>query len=106
MQQSVTRRVFISSTSIEACPRIGYRPIGMGHWPAQDADAETVCLREVDEADLFVALYAFRCGWIPNRHHRSITELGYDRAKEKAKPRLLFIHGRELFTPAQAGGKG
>jgi hypothetical protein len=57
------KRAFISSTSIdlpdhrkqvtEACLRMGYYPVGMEHWPAEDADAETVCLREVERANLF-----------------------------------------------------
>ena len=92
---------FISSTSIDlkkhrrqvvdACLRMGYDPVGMEQWPAQDADAETVCLREVEACDLFIGIYAFRYGWIPDGHEVSITELEYDRAKEKGKPRILLF---------------
>jgi len=84
--------VFISSTSIglpehrqqvtEACRRMGYNPVGMETWPAQDADAETVCLREVDRSDLFIGIYAFRYGWVTLGDQISITELEYDRTVE------------------------
>jgi len=100
--------VFISSTAIdlpehrqqvsEACRRIGYEPVGMEEWPAQDADAETLCPREVDGADLFIGVYGFRYGWVPPGHQISITELEYDRAVDKGKPRLLYLYGRKLLA--------
>lgn len=98
---SQQKKAFISSTSIdlqkhreqvtEACQRMGYLPVGMETWPAQDADAETVCLREVDDCELFIGFYAFRYGWIPEGQEKSITELEYDRAVAQGKARLLFF---------------
>jgi len=104
-EQSGQKTVFTSSTAIdlpehrkqviEACLRMGYFPVGMEHWPAQDADAETVCLREVDRADVFVGIYAFRYGWVPPAHKVSITELEYQRAVVKSKAPAAVLHGRK-----------
>lgn len=100
-QQSSPPRAFISSTSIDlpeyrqevvdTCPTMGYMPLGMRHWPAQDATAEEVCLRKVDGTNVFIGIYAFRYGWIPPGRSVSITWLEYQRAVERKKPRLLFL---------------
>lgn len=109
-------KVFISSTSIdlpehrkqvtEACLRMDYRPVGMEQWPAEDADADTVCLREVDDADLFIGVYAFRYGWIPPGQSVSISELEYQRAVDKNKPRLLFFMDENFPLPPRLVERG
>jgi hypothetical protein len=108
--------VFISSTSIdlpahrrqvsEACGRIGFEPVHMAEWPAQDADAETVCLRKVDGAGLFLGVYTFLYGWVPPGHQVSITELEYDRAVDKGKPRLPFFMDENFELPARLIERG
>ena len=108
-EQDTKPTVFISSTAIdlpehreqatEACLRMGYFPDGMEHWPAQDADAETVCLEKVDAAKLFIGIYAFRYGWVPDGLDVSITELEYRRAKERGIPRLLFFMDENYPPP-------
>jgi len=100
-----TKRVFISSTSIDlpehrqkvidACNQLGLIPDGMEHWPATDATAFDFCLEKVDEADVFIGVYAHRYGWIPPGHTQSITELEYDRAVKKGIPRYLFVMGKK-----------
>lgn len=81
--------VFISSTSIDlpehrrkvtaAILELGLYSDGMEHWPAADCDSLALCLGKVDEADLFVGIYAHRYGWVPPGQERSITELEYGR---------------------------
>lgn len=84
----------------EACLRMGYVPVGMEQWPAEDADAETVRLRDVDRANLFMGIYAFRYGWVPPGHTVPTTELEHRRAVEPNKPRLLFfIDENHTFHP-------
>ncbi|MCB0056021.1 MAG: DUF4062 domain-containing protein, partial [Caldilineaceae bacterium] len=110
------RKVFISSTSLdlaehrrqvtEACLRMDCLPVGMEQWPAQDADAETACLRQVDGCDLFIGIYAFRYGWQPPRHDVSISELEYDRAKANSIPRLLFFADENAPWPPKMVDKG
>ncbi|MEF8712525.1 MAG: DUF4062 domain-containing protein [Accumulibacter sp.] len=66
-QQSSPPRAFISSTSIDlpeyrqevvdTCPTMGYMPLGMRYWPAQDATAEEVCLRKADGTNVFIGIW-------------------------------------------------
>lgn len=101
---SGTRKTaFISSTAIDlpehrekviqACIERGCFPDGMENWPAADADAMSLCLGKVDQADIFVGIYAHRYGWIPPGQTKSITELEYNRAVERGIPRLMFLMG-------------
>ena len=93
--------VFISSTSLdlpphrkqamEACMRMGMFPIMMEHLPASDADAIRVSLEMVDEAEIYVGIFAWRYGYIPAGYQISITEMEYQRAVERNIPRLIFI---------------
>ena len=100
-----SKRIFISSTSIDlpehrqkvidACIQLGLMPDGMEHWPAADAKALKFCLDKVNQADVFVGIYAHRYGWIPPGESKSITELEYDRAVERGIPRYLFVMGKK-----------
>lgn len=101
--------IFISSTAIDlpdhrkaaidALERIGFEPIAMERFPPDPADAVTVCLRHVDEADAYLGVYAHRYGWVPPGESRSITEMEYDRAIQRDIPSTSTsstksIHGR------------
>jgi Fe-S-cluster formation regulator IscX/YfhJ len=102
-RQADPRRLnaMISSTSLdmaehreevrEACLRQGVFPLMMEHLPANDEDAIAASLRLVNEADLYVGLFAHRYGHIPRGHQISITEMEYRRALERGIPRLLFL---------------
>jgi len=93
--------VFISSTArdlpihrkeaMDACLRMGMFPIMMEHLPARDADAIEASLQMVDEAEIYVGIFAWRYGYVPNGHAISITEMEYQRAVERGIPRLIFI---------------
>ncbi|RFC42424.1 MAG: Formylglycine-generating enzyme, required for sulfatase activity [Verrucomicrobia bacterium] len=77
--------------AFEVCRRLGFDPLGM-----EDATADTeppvdVCKRWVDQADIYVGIYAFWYGTIPPGETRSITEMEYDWASERGIPRLLFL---------------
>ena len=110
------RKIFLSSTSIdltehrmaaaEACRRMGYDVISMEEWPALDAKPESACLSKVDLADIYVGIYAFRYGWIPNGKDVSITELEYERAVENKLGRLLFFVNEEEPWPPALVDKG
>ncbi len=95
-------KVMISSTAldlpehrkqaIDAClsnPSI--RPIGMEHLPAQDASGVAASLEMVDEADIYVGIYAWRYGWIPEGSDISITEMEFNRALKGGKTILVFL---------------
>jgi tetratricopeptide (TPR) repeat protein len=70
----------------EACIAAGFFPIGMEHLPARDANGIKVSLEMVDRADLYLGIYAWRYGWVPdfdNPKKISITEMEFDRAVER-----------------------
>jgi tetratricopeptide (TPR) repeat protein len=103
------KRAMISSTSIdlpehrrqvmEACLREGVFPRAMEHLPARDADAIRVSLEMVDEADLYLGLFAWRYGHIPEGHEVSVTEQEFNRAVQRGIPILVFtIHKEHPLT--------
>jgi hypothetical protein len=103
------KTAMISSTSvdlpehrqqaIDACLRQGIFPCAMEHLPARDADAIRVSLEMVDEADIYIGIYAWRYGHVPEGHDISITEMEFNRAVERDKRILVFtIHNDHPLT--------
>jgi tetratricopeptide (TPR) repeat protein len=91
----------------EACIAAGIFPIGMEHLPARDATGITVSLEMVDKADIYLGIYAWRYGWVPdfdNSKEISVTEMEFDRAVErkaagKLREILIFTaHDDHPFT--------
>ena len=76
---------------LDACARQGMFPLMMEHLPAIDADAIRASMDLVDQADIYLGIYAFRYGYVPQGHGISITEMEYDRAVERHIPRLIFL---------------
>ena len=71
----------------------------MEHLPARDANAIRVSLEMVDEADIYIGIYAWRYGHVPAGHDISITEMEFNRAVERGIPILVFtIHNDHLVT--------
>jgi tetratricopeptide (TPR) repeat protein len=93
--------VMISSTArdlpehrqgvLDACLRQGMHPIMMEHLPASDKDAITVSLKMVDDAEIYLGIFAFRYGYVPKGYDISVTEMEYNRAAERGIPRLIFV---------------
>ena len=92
--------VFISSTSIDlpeyreavrgAILQLGLFPSGMEHWPVSGENPVDLCKRMVEDAEIYLGIYAHRYGWRPDGYDGlSITELEYNWAKPI--PRLCFI---------------
>ena len=75
----------------DACLRMGMFPAMMEQLPAADADAIAESRRLVDEADVYVGVFAFRYGYVPEGSDISITEMEYNRAVERGIPRLIFL---------------
>jgi tetratricopeptide (TPR) repeat protein len=95
------KRVMISSTARdlpthrdqvkEACLRQGMLPVMMEHLPATSDDAIKTSLKMVDEADIYLGIFAYRYGYIPEGHKLSITEMEYNQAVKRKIPCLIFI---------------
>jgi tetratricopeptide (TPR) repeat protein len=79
---------------MDACQRQGMFPLMMEHLPASDAEAVSASLNLVDEADIYVGVFAHRYGYVPkenNPRQISVTEMEYDRAVKNKIPRLIFV---------------
>ncbi|HYG82581.1 MAG TPA: DUF4062 domain-containing protein, partial [Pyrinomonadaceae bacterium] len=99
--------VMVSSTALDlpahreevedACLRQSTIPKMQEHLPASGSDAESgaeavrVSLEMVDEADIYLGVFAHRYGYVPAGHDISITEMEYDRAVERGITRLIFL---------------
>jgi len=70
----------------DACLRESMFPLMMEHLPASDADAIAESLRLVNEADLYLGIFAFRYGYVPAGQSLSLTEMEYQRAVERGSP--------------------
>jgi len=73
-----------------------YEIIAMEDYVARDDRPVDACLKDVDRADIYVGLFAFRYGYIPPMEHGnpdglSITELEYRRAVQQGKTCLVFL---------------
>ncbi len=94
--------VMVSSTAFDlpehreqvrdACERSGFAPHEMmENLNAMDANAIEASLAMVDKADVYIGIFAFRYGYVPDGGDISITEMEYRRAVDQRKPRLLFF---------------
>lgn len=94
-------RVYVSSTfsDLKDCReqvssvlrRLGHVDVAMEHYAASDDRPLDRCLRDVAECDLYVGIFAWRYGFVPEGHDHSITHLEYQEAVKKDVPRLLFL---------------
>ena len=66
-------------------------PLAMEHYAAEDVLPVDKCLRDVAGTNVYLGIFAWRYGFIPNGYSRSITELEYRKAKEKKIPTLIFL---------------
>jgi Domain of unknown function (DUF4062) len=99
------KKVMISSTAHDlpehrdlvkdACLRQGMYPVMMEHMAAADADAIEESLRIINEADIYLGIFAYRYGYVPEGYTISITEMEYNRAVERGIPRLIFLMDEE-----------
>lgn len=81
--------------ALDACLRQSMLPVMMEHLPASDAEAIGASLKMVDEADIYIGIFAHRYGYVPKGHDISITEMEYNRAKGREIPRLIFLMDKE-----------
>ncbi len=81
---------------MQACMRLGMlHPDMMEFLTATDATALEGSLDMVNHADIYVGVFAFRYGYVPDGQTTSITEAEYNRAVEREIPRLIFLMSDE-----------
>src|SRR5437660_10790645 len=79
---------------MDACLRLSMLPVMMEHLTASDADAAAKSLAMVDGADIYLGVFAYRYGYVPDANNPdqiSITEMEYNRAVKNGIPRLIFF---------------
>jgi hypothetical protein len=74
-----------------ACLSQGVFPSMMENWPALDANSLQASIKKVNEAEIYIGIFAHRYGHIPDGFEISVTEMEYNRAVERDIPRLLFL---------------
>ncbi|MDN5942897.1 MAG: SUMF1/EgtB/PvdO family nonheme iron enzyme [Nitrospira sp.] len=80
----------------DALRQSGYQVFAMEDYVAADQRPVDKCLKDVEKADIYVGLFAFRYGYIPPASHNnpnglSITELEFQRAVALNKSCLTFV---------------
>ncbi len=78
--------------------------IAMEDYVAKDERPLQKCLDDIVSSDVYVGIFAWRYGYIPNdksenQSNLSITELEYRKAKEKGIPCLIFLLSEEIGWP-------
>jgi hypothetical protein len=78
------------------------------HWTARDQRRPVAeCLRRVSEADVLVAIVAYRYGWVPDPPdqplggHQSVTWLECEQAQREHKEILPFLVHRDAAWPIE-----
>jgi hypothetical protein len=94
-------RIYISSTYsdlkelrkaiYDVLRKMGHDAIAMEDYVATDKRPLDKCLADVVRSDIYIGLFAWRYGYIPPNHEKSITELEFREAESRGKHCLLFL---------------
>ena len=97
-------RIYLSSTHADLVEhrdrvyrtlrRMRHDVVATEDYVARDDRPLDACLEDVADCDLYVGLFAWRYGFVPDRDNPdrvSITELEYRHAGERGIPRLVFL---------------
>ncbi len=109
-------RVFVSSTfkDLEECrekvglnlKRMGHEDISMEYFVAEDKRPLNKVINEVASSDLYIGIFAWRYGYIPEGYDKSITELEYREAVKTGKECLIFLLHEDVPWPRKFVDKG
>ena len=106
--------VFLSSTAKDLQPwrdavaeaigkLAGFHCVRMEDFGAVDAAPAELCRQKVAECDVFVGLVGHLNGSSPEGSDLSYTQIEYEEAKKKRKPRYLFVADDDFPLPARLG---
>jgi len=88
--------------AIEVCNKLGVRPIAMEFFEAMGKGATAGSKLQMNEADLYVGIYAHRYGYIEGGYEKSVTENEFDYAAERNLERLCFLIDPKYPWPPEA----
>jgi hypothetical protein len=74
-------------------------PIMMEYFAATDDYPVELCLENINQADIYVGIFAHRYGYCPPDSEVSITEIEFNRARAKRIPCLCFIVDENAVWP-------
>lgn len=104
-------RVFVSSTYkdlkdyreqvIIALRRMKLDDVSMEYFVADAQKPVDKCLKDVASSDLYVGIFAWRYGSIPEGYDKSITELEYREALNSKKDCLIFLQNKSAEWPSK-----
>lgn len=89
-----------------ALRRLRVEDMAMESYVAEDRRPLERCLADVAECDIYVGIFAWRYGFIPDGYDRSITELEYREALSGGKPCLIFLLDEEAPWPRSFVDRG
>jgi hypothetical protein len=102
-------KIYVSSTKVDldACRtrvsyvirRFGDLDVAMEHYAAGEIRPLDRCLQDVANCDVYVGIFAWRSGFVPDGYTESITELEYAQAERLKKPRLIFLLDEDAPWP-------
>jgi hypothetical protein len=109
--------IYVSSTfkDLEECrkkvkhnlERMDYKVITMENYVAEDKIPVEKCQDDVASCDLYVGIFAWRYGYVPDGYDKSITELEYRKAIETGKKCLIFLLAEDAqYWPPKYVDKG
>jgi len=73
--------------------------VSMEDYGATDERPLDRCLADVTESDVYVALIAWRYGFVPPGKSKAITQLEYEQAGAANRPRLVFLTAEDAPWP-------
>ncbi len=95
-------KIYISSTYVDlkkereaaakAIRRLeDHQVVAMEDYVAADQRPVDKCLQDVSSSDVYVGIFAWRYGFIPDIYDKSITHLEYEAARKAGLPCLVFL---------------
>ena len=73
--------------------------VAMEDYAATDQRPVEKCLQDVSACEVYIGIFAWRYGYIPEGFNKSITELEYREAVKKNKHKLIFIIDEKVKWP-------
>jgi tetratricopeptide (TPR) repeat protein len=91
---------------LNACLRSGFHPIMMDHLAGQDRSATDVSIGMVEDADVYLGIFAHAYGSCPENDSRSYTEMEFDKAVSLNIPVIPFFMKDDHPWPPRLVDKG
>jgi formylglycine-generating enzyme required for sulfatase activity len=104
-------RIYISSTyedlkkereaAAQAVRRLGHQTVSMEDYVASPQFPMDKCRQDVRRCDIYIGIFAWRYGFIPDGYDKSITHLEYETAQKAGIPCLIFLTDPKASWPGE-----